>query len=237
VARGLHDERVLAAMERVPRERFVPEALQRQAHGDHPLPIGAGQTISQPYIVALMAEAAELGPDDRVLEIGTGSGYGAAVLAELAAEVWTIERHGELVGSARATLERLAYGNVHVLEGDGTLGHGDAAPYDAIVVTAGASEIPAPLLEQLADGGRLIMPVGEHSEAQRLLRVRRNGEALLHEDLGGVRFVPLVGRYGEAERGRWRASPDGRVNTSALNPPAGATEDMSRARPPTSDTG
>lgn len=199
VSRGISDGSVLAAMAKVPREAFVPDSLRDSAYQDNPLPIGAGQTISQPYIVALMAEAAELGGGERVLEVGTGSGYGAAVLAELAGEVWTIERHAELVEGARGVLERLGYANVHVVEGDGSVGYPAAAPYDAIVVTAGAPQVPATLLDQLADGGRLIMPVGPSTYDQQLMRVRRAGDRLPSESLGGVRFVPLVGAEGVAE--------------------------------------
>lgn len=189
--RGVSDPRVLDAMRTVPRELFVPDELAHQAYEDHPLPIGRGQTISQPFVVALMAEAAELSPGDRVLEIGTGSGYGAAVLAHLADHVWTIERHGPLAGSARDALRAAGCAHVHVLHADGTRGWPDAAPYDAIVVTAAGREVPEVLLEQLADGGRLVMPVGD-GFAQELVRVRRHGDRFLREDLGGVRFVPLL---------------------------------------------
>lgn len=192
VARGVRDPRVLEAMERVPRELFVTERTRAEAHDDHPLPIGSGQTISQPYVVAAMAEAAEIGPDDRVLEVGTGSGYGAAVLAELAREVWTIERHAALARGAAGVLDRLGYANVHVIEGDGTAGHPDAAPYDAIVVTASAPEVPDALRRQLRDGGRLVMPVGSQGFSQRLRRLRRSGDTFGVDDLGGVRFVPLI---------------------------------------------
>lgn len=189
--RGVTDRRVLDAMASVPRERFVPEDEADEAYDDHPLPIGRGQTISQPYVVAVMAEAAEVGPMDRVLEVGTGSGYGAAVLGQLAGGVWTLERHAPLAARAERVLREEHADNVHVVYGDGSLGWPDAAPYDAIVVTAAGPEVPGPLLEQLADGGRLVMPVGS-SFAQELVRLRRSGERLEREDLGAVRFVPLL---------------------------------------------
>ena len=192
VARGVADPHVLDAMETVPRERFVERHLASVAYEDHPLRIGKGQTISQPYMVAVMAEMALLTPESRVLEIGTGSGYGAAVLAEVAGQVWTIERHEGLASEARERLAALGYDNVHVVEGDGTLGLADEAPFDAIVVTAGATEVPARLVDQLAEGGRLIVPVGRGGH-QTLLRVRRTGDETVTEDLGGVAFVPLIG--------------------------------------------
>ncbi len=190
--RGVRDERVLAAVERVRRHRFVETTMVDQAYDDTPLPIGLGQTISQPYMVAFMAEAAELEPHDRVLEIGTGSGYGAAILGCLADEVWTIERHHELVALAKAHLANGAFEHVHVIEGDGTKGLPDQAPFDAIVVTAAARQVPEALLDQLADGGRLIVPVGRSSRDQMLIRLRRCGERIDWEELGAVRFVPLV---------------------------------------------
>jgi protein-L-isoaspartate(D-aspartate) O-methyltransferase len=189
--RGVADQRVLHAMGAVRRERFVPAGDLEQAYSDHALPIACDQTISQPYVVALMAEAVEIGPDDRVLEIGTGSGYGAAVLARLAAQVWTIERHEDLADHARAALEGEGVRNVHVLLADGTRGWPEAAPYDAIVVTARSDRVPDALLEQLGDGGRLVMPVGDE-DAQALVRLRRVGAELHREELGAVRFVPLV---------------------------------------------
>jgi protein-L-isoaspartate(D-aspartate) O-methyltransferase len=195
VARGLTDRRVLEAMGTVPRERFIADHLEPVAYDDHPLRIGQGQTISQPYMVAVMAESAELTPTSRVLEIGTGSGYGAAILAALAGEVWTIERHEGLAAGARERLQELDCDNVHVIEGDGTLGLPDEAPFDAIVVTAGAIEVPGTLRDQLADGGRMIVPVGRGGH-QRLLRVRRTGDAISIEELGPVAFVPLIGEGG-----------------------------------------
>lgn len=169
-ARGVSDERVLAALERVPRHRFVPLSQQSAAYTDGPLPIGMGQTISQPYMVARMTELLALRPSDRVLEVGTGSGYQAAVLGELAAEIWTIERLEELATRAAALLKDLGYHNVHVVTGDGSLGLPDHAPYDAIIVTAGAPSVPQALLDQLAVGGRLVIPVHEgFSEDLRLI--------------------------------------------------------------------
>jgi protein-L-isoaspartate(D-aspartate) O-methyltransferase len=191
VGRGVSDRRVVAAMRTVPREWFVPPEHAEEAYEDHPLPIGHGQTISQPYVVALMAEAAEVGPEDRVLEVGAGSGYGAAVLSQLAAHVWTIERHGPLARAAQDALESAKIQNVHVLHADGTRGWPEAAPYDAIVVTAAGDEVPSALLDQLGEGGRLVMPVGG-SGAQELLRITRSDGDFQRENLGAVRFVPLL---------------------------------------------
>jgi protein-L-isoaspartate(D-aspartate) O-methyltransferase len=194
VARGIRDPAVLAAMRTVARERFVAPGQAPYAYDDDPLPIGEGQTISQPYIVALMTEALGLTPADRVLEIGTGSGYAAAVLAEIAAEVYTIERLATLAEAARRRLEALSYTTVHVRAGDGTLGWPEHAPYDGIVVTAGGPAVPSALRDQLAIGGRLVMPVGTLSRFQRLVRVvRRAPDDYAHEDLGAVAFVPLIG--------------------------------------------
>ncbi len=196
-ARGLHDEAVLDAINAVPREAFVPTELVEFAYSDTPLPIAAGQTISQPYIVAVMTAALELKPEDRVLEIGTGSGYAAAVLAEIAKGVYTIERHKILADSARKRLEDLGYQNVKVLHGDGTLGWPEYAPFDAIIVAAGGPEVPETLRQQLAIGGRMVIPVGSSLETQKLMRIRRIGEnEYVEEDLGSVRFVPLVGAAG-----------------------------------------
>ncbi|MCP4226480.1 MAG: protein-L-isoaspartate(D-aspartate) O-methyltransferase [Actinomycetia bacterium] len=193
VERGIIDERVLQAMATVRREGFVGEELADVAYADRPLPIGSGQTISQPFIVAAMAEAAELEPTDRVLEIGTGSGYGAAVLASLAGEVFTIERVEALADSARDRLRQQGFERVQVRVGDGTLGWPEEAPFNAIVVTAGGPEVPPALRQQLAEGGRLIMPVGHDPRLQSLVRVRRSGDGATIEDLGAVRFVPLIG--------------------------------------------
>lgn len=191
-ARGIRSSRVIDAMASVPRERFVPTHLVSKAYDDNPLPIGGGQTISQPYIVALMIDEADVGEDDRVLEVGSGSGYGAAVLSRVAGEVWTIERREALGVSAAKVLDELGYDNVTAVVGDGSLGWPDAAPYDAIIVTAGGVRVPPPLTDQLADGGRLIIPVGSDLASQQLLCIRRDGEDLIEEDLGPVAFVPLV---------------------------------------------
>jgi len=192
--RGIRDQRVLEAMLRVPRELFVPPQVRAQAYEDRALPIEGGQTISQPYIVALMAEALALEPNERVLEVGTGSGYAAAVLSLLASEVYTIERHRELAESAERRLQELGYRNVHVFVGDGTDGLPAYAPYDGIVVPAAAPWVPRPLREQLAEGGRLVIPVGGQSE-QVLLRVTRRGHQTRSERLCEVRFVPLIGGH------------------------------------------
>lgn len=197
IDRGIVDKDVLAAMMLVPREEFVSGHLRDFAYDDYPLPIEEGQTISQPYIVAYMTEALELSAADRVLEIGTGSGYAAAVLSRIAKTVYSVERFGSLARSAMERFQILGYTNIHVLEGDGTLGWPEHAPYNAIVVTAGAPEVPKPLLEQLATGGRLVIPVGPDPYLQTLVRVRRVGENdYAHEDLCAVRFVPLVGVKG-----------------------------------------
>jgi protein-L-isoaspartate(D-aspartate) O-methyltransferase len=196
-ARGLHDQTVLDAVNAVPREEFVPTDLVEFAYRDSALPIAASQTISQPYIVALMTAALELKSDDRVLEVGTGSGYAAAVLAEIAKQVYTIERHKILADTARTRLEELGYTNTRVLFGDGTLGWPEHAPFDAITVAAGGPEVPATLKQQLAIGGRLVIPVGSSLRTQKLLRIRRISEhEYEEEDLGGVRFVPLIGAAG-----------------------------------------
>jgi len=200
--RGVHDRRVLDAMLRVPREAFVPENCRQAAYSDQPLPIGAGQTISQPYIVAAMIEALGLQGDEHVLEIGTGSGYGAAVLAHIARAVHTIERIPELARMARETLRRLGYGRVDVVEGDGTLGWDRAAPYDAIVATAHGPGIPPSLRAQLRPGGRLVMPVADKENGQLLVRVVRALDGSDRtESLEPVRFVPLIGAQGWPEGG------------------------------------
>ena len=199
-ARGVRDERVLEAMRKVAREEFVPDRLREFAYEDSPLPIAADQTISQPYIVGLMAEALVLEGGEKVLEIGAGSGYAAAVLGEIAGEVFTIERIGRLAQSARSVLERLGYDNVSVRHGDGTRGWPEEAPFDAIVVTAGGPEVPASLKRQLRIGGRMVIPVGENPRAQELVRITRISEEEFHqEDLADVRFVPLVGEEGWAD--------------------------------------
>lgn len=195
--RGIQDARVLEAMARVPREAFVPEHLADEAYEDHPLPIGHGQTISQPYIVALMAEALALTGRERVLDIGTGSGYAAAVLASLALEVYSIERIPELARQARDNLDKAGFSQVHVACGDGTLGWPEAAPFDGICVAAGAPAVPETLKQQLAIGGRLVIPVGsEHTGQQLILITRRSDTDYQREDFGEVRFVPLLGEEG-----------------------------------------
>lgn len=199
-ARGVRDPLVLAAMKRVPRERFLREGLQEFAYQDTPLPIESDQTISQPYIVAYMTECLRLKGGERVLDIGTGSGYAAAVLAEIADQVYTVERYDNLANSAADRLRRLGYDNVHVLVGDGSRGWPEYAPYDAIVVAAGGPEVPMALREQLAVGGRLVIPVGRTQRLQKLLRITRTEEdRYVEEELIGVRFVPLVGVEGWAE--------------------------------------
>ncbi len=197
---GIRDETVLKAMANVPREKFVGINLLEFAYDDSPLPIEEGQTISQPYIVALMTEALMLKPGDRVLEVGTGSGYAAAVLGEVADEVYTIERHESLAHQASGRLKELNYDNVHVLCGDGTLGWPEHAPYDGIVVAAGGPEAPRSLIEQLAVGGRLVIPVGASVREQELIRITRiNNDDVEIETLGAVRFVPLIGEEGWKE--------------------------------------
>jgi protein-L-isoaspartate(D-aspartate) O-methyltransferase len=208
-ARGVRDPAVLEAMLSVPREAFLPPELEEFAYTDAPLPIERGQTISQPYIVALMVAAAQLGPGDRVLEIGTGSGYAAAVLGRVAREVYTVERHEELASLAADRLARLGFANVFVRHGDGTLGWREHAPYDAILVAAGGPKVPEALLDQLAAGGRLVIPVGEGREVQQLLRVTREADGgFRREELGDVRFVPLIGAEGWAvEPAGWNRRP------------------------------
>ena len=194
--RGLRNARVLAAMNAVPREQFVPEQERPDAYSDWPLPIGYGQTISQPFTVAFMADALQLRGDEKVLEIGTGSGYGAAVLSRLAREVHTIERIALLAELARQRLTNLGYENVFVHVGDGSLGLPDEAPFDAICVTASAEAVPTTFTEQLALGGRLVIPVGDFRGGQRMWRYTQVAGALQSEDLGGFAFVPLIGKYG-----------------------------------------
>jgi protein-L-isoaspartate(D-aspartate) O-methyltransferase len=198
-ARGIADRRVLDAMRRVSREQFVPADLQREAYDDGPLPIGAGQTISQPYIVALMLETAQIRATDRVLEIGAGSGYAAALMSLLAERVIAIERQPELAERARTTLERLGCRNVEIHCADGSAGWPEAAPFDAILVAAGGPRVPEVLRAQLAEGGRLVMPVGASHLEQRLVKVTRSDDTYREEDLCGVSFVPLIGTHGWAE--------------------------------------
>jgi protein-L-isoaspartate(D-aspartate) O-methyltransferase len=195
ISRGVKDPRVIAAMQKIPRHLFVEEALQNQAYTDHPLPIGEKQTISQPYIVALMTEALELKGTEKVLEIGAGSGYQTAILAELAQKVFSIERIRSLAIKARKLLFELGYFNVEIKIFDGTYGWVEEGPFDAIIVTAGGPEIPQPLLDQLAVGGRLVIPVGD-AYVQDLIRLRKKEDGIHKEDLGGCRFVKLIGKYG-----------------------------------------
>jgi protein-L-isoaspartate(D-aspartate) O-methyltransferase len=199
-ARGIRDPALLDAMRSVPRHAFVAESLRREAYEDSPLPIEAGQTISQPYIVALMLEAARLRPSDRMLEVGAGSGYASAVASRLVAHVDAIERHPRLVELARERLARLGFDNVDVHVGDGSQGWPTGAPYDAIVVAAAGPQIPQALREQLANGGRLVLPVASGYGAQRLVLVTRSDDSWREEDLGGVMFVPLVGAQGWPDR-------------------------------------
>ncbi len=190
-ARGISDERVLAAMERVPRHEFVPEPYRENAYEDGPLPIGSGQTISQPYVVGLMLELLQIKPTDKVLEIGTGSGYVTALLAELAAQVFSIERHAALAEGAREAIHRLGYKNAQIIIGDGTQGLSESAPFDGILVSAAAARVPSALLAQLHEGGRMIIPVGGlDSQQLDLIRIADGKPVVsVHE---GVRFVPLI---------------------------------------------
>jgi protein-L-isoaspartate(D-aspartate) O-methyltransferase len=197
-ARGIRDERVLAAMGRVPRHLFVADEYRESAYEDHPLPIGDGQTISQPYIVALMLEVLGLEGSETVLEIGTGSGYQTVLLAELARQVYSVERIESLARSAEAILKRLGYRNVSLIVGDGSQGLVQQAPFDAIVVSAAAPQIPQPLLEQLREAGRMVVPVGP-SDAQKLKLVQRREGGIVVTNLEGCRFVPLIGEQGYAD--------------------------------------
>jgi protein-L-isoaspartate(D-aspartate) O-methyltransferase len=193
---GIRDERVLEAMRSVPRHAFVPEALQSRAYGDHALPISANQTISQPFIVARMTELLEINKEDRVLEIGAGSGYQTAVLAQVGGQVFAIERIGELAREAQSRIRQLNIYNATVKCFDGTLGWAAHAPYDAILVAAGGPSIPEPLVAQLKVGGRLVVPVGESREAQQLVRVVKTDGGYKQEDHGACAFVPLIGQHG-----------------------------------------
>lgn len=195
-ARGITDERVLTALRQVPRHLFVDEALQAQAYGDHPVPIGLGQTLSQPYIVALMTTLLVVRPQMRILEIGTGSGYQAAILAVMDADVYTVERIKQLYQTARTRLLRMKYFNIRVKLDDGTLGWPEEGPFDRIIVTAGGPEVPTPLLEQLADPGIMVIPVGATKRDQRLLRIFKKDGRIHQEDQGAVAFVDLVGSHG-----------------------------------------
>jgi protein-L-isoaspartate(D-aspartate) O-methyltransferase len=196
--RGIKDKRVLEAMRQVPRHLFIPESMRNLAYCDGPLPIGHGQTISQPYIVALMTEILELAGQETVLEVGTGSGYQAAILSRLARQVYSVERHVVLAQQAENILAQLGYDNIVVRVGNGTLGWPEHSPYEAIIVTAAAPDVPRPLTDQLADEGRLVAPVGSQW-SQVLVKVRRQGDQLIRERLTAVAFVPLVGQYGWEE--------------------------------------
>jgi protein-L-isoaspartate(D-aspartate) O-methyltransferase len=198
--RGIRGSRLLDAFRAVPREQFVPEEVREFAYEDGPLPIEAEQTISQPYIVAAMIDAAEVAPGDRVLEIGAGSGYAAAVMGRIAAQVIAIERHPELAELARARMARLGFDNVRIVEGDGSEGLPELGPFEAILCAASGSHVPPALLDQLSTGGILVMPIGEPNAVQNLVKVTRRGEADFEEqDLGQVRFVPLIGAQGWSE--------------------------------------
>ena len=197
-ARGITDARVLSAMRKVPRHLFVPEELRAAAYGDHPLPIGHGQTISQPYIVAMMTSLLQIQPDERVLEIGTGSGYQAAILGILAKEVISLERIPEVARLAQKNLAVSGTRAVRVITGDGTRGYPERAPYDGVLITAATPSVPPPLIDQLAEGGRLVAPVGSR-DLQELMRLTRKEKDLLRESFGGVVFVPLLGEHGWEE--------------------------------------
>ncbi|UCH00257.1 MAG: protein-L-isoaspartate(D-aspartate) O-methyltransferase [Deltaproteobacteria bacterium] len=195
IARGIKDERVLQVMGKIPRHLFIEEALAGEAYNDHPVPIGEKQTISQPYIVALMTEALELKGDENTLEIGTGSGYQTAILAELSSRVYTVERIECLLVNARKILAHLGYDNILFKVFDGTIGWKEYAPFDTIMVTAGAPGVPEPLIDQLADDGRMIIPIGDRY-SQELIKIVRRGKSLEQKNLGGCRFVNLIGIHG-----------------------------------------
>lgn len=195
--RGLSDTALLAAFQAVPREEFISPEYADQAYSDSPLPIESGQTISQPYIVALTVDAAGVRPGDKVLEVGAGSGYAAAILGQMARDVVAVERHHELAELARERMQRLGYANVRILEGDGTRGCPDEAPFDAIVAAASGSHVPQVLIDQLRPGGRIVMPVGDPHTIQSLVKLtKREDGSIEREDLGAVRFVPLIGEHG-----------------------------------------
>ncbi|MDQ7032597.1 MAG: protein-L-isoaspartate(D-aspartate) O-methyltransferase [Desulfonauticus sp.] len=195
-ARGIKDKLVLQAMRKVPRHFFVDEALETQAYADHPLPIGYGQTISQPYIVGLMSQLLQAKPGMKVLEIGTGSGYQAAILAEMGLEVYTVERIENLYSRAKNLFQELGYKTIKTKLDDGTLGWPEYAPFDRIIVTAGAPDVPEPLVDQLADPGIMVIPVGYLRKSQNLWKITKHKAEVSKEELGGVMFVDLVGRYG-----------------------------------------
>jgi protein-L-isoaspartate(D-aspartate) O-methyltransferase len=196
-SRGIREPTILEAFRSVPREEFLADEYRDLAYGDHPIPIEAGQTISQPYIVALMIHAAEIKCGDRVLEVGAGSGYAAAVMSRIAGEVIAMERQTELVAVAQERMQRLGYDNVRIVEGDGTRGWPGEAPYEAILAAASGSPVPPAWVEQLTDGGRIVMPVGDPGWVQKLVKVTKGPAGkLITEDLGAVRFVPLIGEEG-----------------------------------------
>ena len=198
--RGISEPRILEAFGLVPREQFVGSEIAHLAYGDHPLPIEGGQTISQPYIVGLMIAAAAIGIKDKVLEVGSGSGYAAAIISRIAARVIGIERNHDLVGVARERLGRLGFDNVEIIEGDGTMGWPDGAPFDAIIGSASGTHVPASLIAQLVPDGRLVMPIGGPGLVQKLVKVTKDKDGLLRQsDLGSVRFVPLIGDEGWKE--------------------------------------
>ena len=200
IARGIDNAALIAAFRAVPREAFVSAGFETAAYADAPLPIGSGQTISQPYIVALTVDSAEIGPDDKVLEIGAGSGYAAAIIGQVARQVIAIERHGELARLASERMAKLGYDNVRIVEGDGTRGYPEEAPFDAIVAAASGSHIPQALLDQLKPGGRIVMPLGAPGAIQELVKVTKRADGSLEQvNLGGVRFVPLIGAHGFTE--------------------------------------
>jgi protein-L-isoaspartate(D-aspartate) O-methyltransferase len=218
--RGIGDRYLLDAMRRVPREAFVGEGMAEFAYEDSPLPIAEQQTISQPYIVALMIEAAQVKPGERVLDVGTGSGYAAAVLAEIADEVYTVERHKALADAARRRFAELDYRNIEVRHGDGSLGWPEAAPFDAIIVAAGGPEVPEALRQQLKVGGRLVLPIGSLGREQQLVKVVRDGERAFHEeDIGPVMFVPLIGEQGWAEPAARKLAPAELIRAAAISLP------------------
>lgn len=221
-SRGIRDEAVLRAMRTVAREVFVPGWLHEFAYEDSALPIEEGQTISQPYVVALMVEAARVGPTDRVLEVGCGSGYACAILSRVARRVYAIERHQSLADLARRRMQSLGYDNVVIVQGDGSRGWAEEAPFDIIIVSAGGPDVPHSLLEQLAIGGRLVIPVGAEPRTQTLLRITRRAEHdYERESLGRVQFVPLVGSEGWSADGDKvfpDATPSGRASDGARRP-------------------
>lgn len=193
--RGIRDADVLTAMERVPRQEFIPHESWHEAYRDRPVPIGEGQTISQPYIVAAMIEVLQVQPTSTVLEVGTGTGYEAAILGELASQVYTVERHATLAATAQQVLRQLGYRNIEIVVGDGSLGLPERAPFDRIIVAAGSPDIPSVLLQQLEDGGRMVIPVGP-PDVQVLKLIRRVGSDFISSNLDACRFVPLVGKHG-----------------------------------------